>query len=65
MFLIATLALLHLLTPFWILFPLARMVHALSPLTGYWLVMLGIHGLVLAWILLNGGDSLTLLWHEE
>ena len=48
------LVLLHLITPFWILLPLGRTVHALSPLTVYWLVMLGIHGLVLAQIFHHG-----------
>ena len=41
---------LHLTTPFWILLPLGRTIHVLFPLTWYWLVMLGIHILVLALI---------------
>ena len=48
--LVLMLVLLHLTTPFWILLPLGRIIHVLFPLTWYWLVMLGIHVLVLALI---------------
>ena len=47
MLLVATLVFLHLLTPFWILLPLGRAVHAFFPLTTTWILTIFLHGILL------------------
>ena len=54
MLLVATLVFLHLLTPFWILLPLGRAVHAFFPLTTTWILTIFLHGILLKGVLHSG-----------
>ena len=48
-FLVSILVLLHLTTPFWILLPLGRTVHAFFPFTATWILTFFLHGILFIW----------------
>jgi len=53
-FLVSILVLLHLTTPFWILLPLGKTVHAFFPLTTTWILTIFLHGILLKGVLDSG-----------
>ena len=53
-FLVSLLTSLHLVTPFWILLPLGRIIHAFLPLTTLWILTIFLHGILLKGVLDSG-----------
>ena len=53
-FLVSLLTSLHLVTPFWILLPLGRIIHAFFPFIATWILIFFLHGILLKGVLDSG-----------